>query len=95
MTALFSDDPPARIEAAKSVLAGWREDSVVVQLLLRYSETHRDNTNGVYNAAVVLGGLSAAALAPSRDLVLRFADWAGTQGPKTKQATDVLRRRVR
>ena len=87
---LFSADSQTRIEAARALIAGWREDGTVVQELIRYAEEHRDNPNGVYNTVIVLGGLSPAATMGHRDAILRFAEWAQRQGRKTKSAVEEL-----
>jgi len=92
---LFASDSATRGEAAQRLVAGWRDDPALPAELIQYASERRDNANGVYNTVVVLGSLSKGALVKNREAILEFLTSAQGQGPKTRQAADNVRSRIR
>jgi hypothetical protein len=91
---LFAAQAPVRIAAAQDLVAGWRNEPPAVAAVLDQALRNADNANGVYNAAVVLAEFTPAALRPNRDGVLRFAEVARRQGPKTEARVAALLARL-
>jgi hypothetical protein len=91
---LYANDPDTRRIAARALVDGWRNDPGLAQHLIDHADANKDNPNGVYNSVVVLGGLSQNALAPHREKVESFLTTASTQGTKTAEQAQRVKKRL-
>lgn len=91
---LFADNAALRIDAARSLIQGWRNQPDAVGTLLDAAFRNSENANGIYNAVVVLTEYAPEALAPHREGILKLVALARQQGPKTEARAALLARRI-
>lgn len=91
---LFADDASSRIDAAKELIRGWRNEPDVVRALVDFATSNSDNANGVYNALVVLNEFSTEALNAHRDKLVQLIALAKTKGSKTEARAMALSQRL-
>jgi len=91
---LFAENAALRIDAARELVQGWRNQPDAVGAILDAAFQNSDNQNGVYNAVVVLTEYAPEALNAHRDGVLKLITLAEANGPKTAAKTALLARRL-
>lgn len=94
LQAMYGSDSSTRVQSARELIRWWQGDSDATRAILNYAEAHLDNQQGTFNTVVVLTDFILKALSPHKPAILRFAEKARTNGPKTGAQLDALLRKI-
>ena len=87
---LFAPTASVRGAAYEELLGRYSAEPELVPKLITFSESHFDNSNGVYNALVALSRLDHKALNSDLASIRSFASKAKAIGPKTAERAEKL-----
>jgi hypothetical protein len=91
---LFSEEPQLRKDAYNQLVSSWSADESLVTRLVGYGTENISNSNGVFNAVVLLSHLQKDVILKQREAILSFAKLAEKNGAKTQERVSILRDRL-
>ncbi len=94
ISALFSNQPGARLAAYRAIMKVYNNDSALVPELLSFARTRTDDEDGIYNTLVVLSHINRARLKPYVAEIQKFAQEVESIGPRIKERVNTLLSRL-
>lgn len=91
---MFGDDADKRKDAYQKLLASWSGDESLIPAIISYGSDNKTNANGIYNTLVLLSHMQRDTIQKRKDEILAFASAVESNGPKTKERVDILRKRL-